>query len=84
MRIMKEKLVAVNELGQRIGEDHPNARHTNGVVQMVLRLHDEGFGYKRIARAMQMPRRTVRDICNGKRRCQYPDKWKRVRVHVDG
>lgn len=75
-----QKLVAVNECGQRVGEDHPNARYTNAEIEMVLGLRDEGFGYKRIARMCDMPVRTVRDICNGRRRCQCPAAWKRVRV----
>lgn len=80
---MSNKTVAVNERGLRIGEDHPNARYTDGEVAMVLGLRDEGLGYKRIAKAMDMPLRTVRDICNGARRCQNPTTWKRVRVSGD-
>ena len=75
-----QKLVAVNEQGKRVGEDHPNARYTNAEIEMVLSLRDEGFGYKRIAKMCDMPIRTVRTICNGQRRCQCPTAWKRVRV----
>lgn len=74
------KTVAVNDRGLRIGEDHHNARYTDGEVEMVLRLRDDGFGYKRIAKALDMPKRTVRDICQGKRRCQCAANHKRVRV----
>lgn len=74
------RLVAVNELGARIGEDHPNAKYPNGLIDLVLALRDEGWGYKLICRVAQMPKRTVRDICNGRRRCQRPDRLKRVRV----
>ena len=78
-----QKTVAVNERGLRIGEDHPNARYTDGEVTMVLELRDEGWGYKRIAKALEMPKSTVRDICTGRRRCQCPATWKRVRVADD-
>lgn len=78
-----QKTVAVNDRGLRIGEDHPNARYTNGEVEMVLRLRDDGLGYKRIARAVEMPVRTVRDIIKGRRRCQMPADFKRVRVSED-
>ena len=62
--------LAVNERGYRIGEDHHNARYTNGEVEMVLVLRDEGLGYKAIAKRMEMPVTTVRDICLGRRRSQ--------------
>lgn len=78
-----QKTVAVNERGLRIGEDHPNARYTDGEVAMVLELRDEGWGYKRIAKALEMPKSTVRDICTGRRRCQCPTTWKRVRIPGD-
>lgn len=71
-----QKTVAVNERGYRVGEDHPNARYTNAEVEMVLELRDEGLGYKRIAKILEMPRATVRDICQGKRRCQTPTAWR--------
>jgi len=74
------KLVPVNALGSRIGEDHPNAKWTNEQVDLVFELRDKGWGYKRIVNATGMPKRTVRDICNGRRRCQYADHWKRVPV----
>lgn len=75
-----QKTVAVNDRGLRIGEDHPNARYTDVEIAMVLALHDEGFGYKRIAKMCDMPRSTVRDLCKGLRRCQCPTRWVRVRV----
>lgn len=78
--IKNTKLVAVNEHGARIGEDHPLAKWTNEQVDLVFELRDQGWGYKRIVNATGMPKRTVRDICNGRRRCQYPDRWKRVVV----
>lgn len=74
------KLVAVNERGLRIGEDHQNARYTDGEIDLVLSLRDEGRSYGEIARLMDMPKSTVRDICTGRRRCQYPVRFKTVRV----
>lgn len=74
------KTVAVNERGLRIGEDHQNARYTNREVEMVLALRDEGMSYGEIARKMEMPKSTVRDICTGRRRYQYPAGYKTVCV----
>lgn len=75
-----QKTVAVNERGLRIGEDHQNARYTNGEIEMVLTLRDDGKSYGEIARLVEMPKSTVRDICTGRRRCQYPADFKTVRV----
>lgn len=75
-----QKTVAVNDAGFRIGEDHQNARYTNGEIEMVLTLRDEGKSYGQIARLAEMPKSTVRDICTGRRRCQYPAAFKTVRV----
>lgn len=74
-----KRCVAFNERGLRIGEDHHNSRYTNGEVERVLALRDEGFGYKRIAKAMEMPRSTVASICKGLRRCQTPAMWKVIK-----
>ena len=75
-----QKTVAVNERGLRIGEDHQNAKYTDGEVDMVLTLRDDGLSYGEIARKMDMPKSTVRDVCKGNRRCQVADRHKTVRV----
>lgn len=75
-----QKTVAVNVRGLRIGEDHQNARYTNAEIEMVLTLRDEDKSYGEIARLVEMPKSTVRDICTGRRRCQYPADFKTVRV----
>ena len=48
-----QKAVAVNERGLRIGEDHQNARYTNGEIEMVLTLRDDGKSYGEIARLVE-------------------------------
>jgi hypothetical protein len=75
-----EKTVAVNERNLRIGEDHQNARYTNGEVEMVLSLRDEGKSYRMISNLTQIPKSTVRDICTGRRRCQAVAGHRVVRV----
>ena len=75
--------VAVNERGLRIGEDHQNARYTNGEIEMVLTLRDDGKSYGEITRLTEMPKSTVRDIIKGRRRCQYPTNWKRLPTNAD-
>ena len=75
-----QKTVAVNERGLRIGEDHQNARYSNGEIEMVLTLRDDGKSYGEIARLVEMPKSTVRDICRGLRRCQAVAGHRTVRV----
>lgn len=64
------KLVAVNERGRRIGEDHPRAVLTNHEVDMIFELHEIGWGYKRLAVKFEVSKRAIRDILTGRRRGQ--------------
>lgn len=73
------KLVAVNEAGLRIGQDHPRAQYTNREIDLVLQLRDQKASYGEIARKMDMPRSTVQAICNGRTRCQTPTRY--IRTH---
>jgi hypothetical protein len=78
-----QKTVAVNDRNLRIGEDHQNARYTNGEIEMVLTLRDEGKSYREIGALTEMPKSTVRDICVGRYRCQTVAGWRVVRVPVE-
>ncbi|MDP2883251.1 MAG: hypothetical protein Q8N89_16930 [Azonexus sp.] len=73
------RTVAINDAGLRIGEDHQNAKYTNGEIEMVLSLRDEGKSYGEIGRLVEMPKSTVRDIIKGRRRCQYPADFKTIK-----
>ena len=68
--------IALNELGRRIGEGHPNARYTDNEVRMVLILRAEGLGWKRMSAKLEIPIRTLRSICSGARRNQVPTQWR--------
>lgn len=59
-----------NSRGRLIGQEHPRAKYTDREVELVLGLADQGWQSRRIAQAMEMPRRTVRDILAGRIRCQ--------------
>ncbi len=65
--------VALNEIHQRIGETHPQARYSNAEVALVFTLREqEGLPYSQIARRLDMPKSTVASILQGRRRCQTP------------
>ena len=58
-----EKRFAINERGLRIGEDHQNARYTNGEVDMVHQLRDNGWSIRfilwdRSTRSQKLKRKT--------------------------
>jgi len=54
--------------GLRRGENHPRATLTDGEVEMIRKLHEQGLGYKRIASKFECGVRTVRDIVSYRRR----------------
>lgn len=65
------RLIAVNERGRRIGEDHPHARLTNAEVELLLEIRErEGWSYTRLARKFDIAKTTARDYIKGRRRCQ--------------
>lgn len=75
------RLVGVNELGRRVGDSHHNAKLTNGEVELLLEMHGEGWGYRRLAAKFEVSKALVRMICAGKRRCSRPERWKKVHVN---
>lgn len=53
---------------RRKGERHHKARHMDAMVEAARQLHDEGWGYRRLARHFGIPLPTMRDWCNHRRR----------------
>lgn len=61
--------VSVGLTASKRGQNNPNAKYTDHEVEMVRELHEVvGFGYRRIAEKMEMPRATVQCICTYRRR----------------
>lgn len=55
--------------GRRIGEEHPNAVLTDGEVELMRQLREvDGWTWDRLVEKFEVPKRTVRDICNYRRR----------------
>ena len=78
----RTEIIPVGVRGARIGQWHPRAIYTDGEVQQVLALRDEGLSLSTIARMCEMPRSTVQAICAGKLRCATPEGWKKRVVRV--
>lgn len=73
----KARMVAVNENGQRIGEDHPRAVLTNHEVELLLALHTEGYGTGWLAVKFEISRFHVWRIVTGRKRAQIAARFKR-------
>jgi Mor family transcriptional regulator len=71
-----KKLVAVNERGYRIGEDHPCAVLTDRDIELLFQLHEEGWGYRRLAAKFDCSKSLVRRILKGEVRGQHPTRFK--------
>lgn len=74
------RLVAVNERGFRIGEDHRLAKLTNDEIDLLLALRDEGWSYRQLARKFEISKSAARMYCKGLRRCQSVARYKAVHV----
>lgn len=70
----------MNENGRRVGDYHPNAKLSDGDVELLLEMHSEGWGYKLLAQKFEISPSAVRHICKGRNRCQRPERWKKVSV----
>lgn len=71
------RLVAVDEQGRRIGEDHPAARLTDDEVDLMRQLREEhGWGWRRLAQKFEVSTQTVRRICRYQRRASITLRFK--------
>jgi IS30 family transposase len=76
--VVKKIIGVVGPKNMPIGEDHHNAKLSDAEVEKIRQMHDEGKGYRRIARETGVHRSTVRDICTMKRRACTPDGYKTI------
>ena len=75
-----KKVVAINDRGLRLGEDHQNATLTNCEVEMIRELHREGLSYKTLATKFDVSKSTIAMICRYERRGDTATTWKTVHV----
>lgn len=78
--IMVKRVVAINERGLRVGQDHQNAKLTDAEIEMLLALRDEGWSYRQLADKFEVSKSAVRWYCIGGRRCQLVVRFKTVVV----
>jgi len=78
--LVMQKLVALNENGHRINQEHPGAKLTDAEVSVLLELREEGYSYAWLARKFNVSKSCARWICTGRNRNQTPAKYVRVLV----
>lgn len=78
-KLAKNRVVAVNDRGQRIGEDHPRAVLTDAEVELMLELRAEGHSLSWLGKKFDVAKGTAAKICRGDRRGQTPAGWRSAR-----
>jgi DNA-binding transcriptional regulator YiaG len=74
-------MIAINESGKRIGEDHQHAVLTNEQVDRIRDLHeDHNLTYTQLSTMYNVSKSTIAGICQYRRRAQTPFGWKRLEV----
>lgn len=64
------RLVAVNERGYSIGQDHHRSKFSDHEVDLMIQLREEGLMFRDIAEKFECAIGTVHGICSGRRRAQ--------------
>lgn len=80
----KKRMLAVNDRGYVIGEQHHRAKLTDHEVDLVLQLLDEGVSERVVAAKFEVSRRTIRDYKRGSLRSQIASGWKKRAVKSGG
>jgi len=75
-----QKLVAFNENGARIGENHPGAKLLDSEVDQALELLAAGLSYAEVAEKMDVSKSCIAHIATGRRRSQTVARVVRVSV----
>jgi hypothetical protein len=70
------RIVAVNEKGYRLGEDHQRAKLTNHEVECIRSLHSDGVDYLTIAEKFEVSKTLVARICRFEIRATAAIRWK--------
>lgn len=77
-----QKLIALNENGRRIGQEHPLAKLTDAEVEQVHELLGGGMSYALVAGKFDVSKSCIAHIAAGRRRGQSVARV--VRVSVTG
>lgn len=67
---MNARRVAVNDRGAVVGQDHWRAKLTDHEVELMRQMHEQGWGYRRLAVKFDVSRSHVRSIVQFRCRAQ--------------
>jgi hypothetical protein len=77
----KRVVLAVNERGIRIGEDHQNAKLSNEQIDRIRDLHeDHNLTYRQLAAMFSVSFSMIAGVCQYRRRAQTPFGYKTLRI----
>lgn len=81
------RMVAVNDRGDRLGEDHPRAKLTNADIDLIRELADPQDGanplsYREIAEKFEVSKGTISDIVSCRRRACIPAGYRRIALAI--
>lgn len=77
---MQKEKVGLNEYNRRVGEYHQNAKLTDGEVELIRELREDGLTYSQIAIKFDVSKSCVAHICQGISRCDFVVRFKTVYV----
>lgn len=78
--VLARKLVAVNDHGNTIGEDHSRATLTDNEVRLMRELRDSDpdfWSYRKLADKFEVSKKHAWRICQMHQRAQIVDRWVR-------
>lgn len=73
-----KRIVAVNERGCRIGEDHQRAKLSNHEVDLMRELRDAGWSYGKLSEKFEVTKMCAWRICTYQLRAQSMVAYKAV------
>lgn len=77
-----KKIVALNERGRVVGQEHPRALLLDWEIDQVLDLVESGLSYAQVAEKFGVSKSCIAHIASGRRRCQTPSRYVEVSVKV--
>lgn len=80
---MVKRVVGLSAKGKRVGEDNPRAVLTDHDVQLLLALHQEGYGYAKLARMFEVAKSSVQSIITGRTRGKTVQRYRTVRTRAE-
>jgi hypothetical protein len=74
----KNRMVALNDRGRRVGETHPRAELSDRDIELFLGLRAEGYSLSWLAAKFEVSKSQAGRIARGEQRCQAASTWRRA------